>query len=69
MLAGVTRVLSYQIEEARRASQLQVVLEDFEPAPVPISLVYTGQGRLPQKVRAFLDFAAPRLRERTGASP
>jgi len=67
--AGVTRVLSYQIEEARRASQLQVVLEDFEPTPVPISLVYTGQGRLPQKVRAFLDFAAPRLRERTGASP
>ena len=66
--AGVTRVLSYQIEDARRADQLQVVLEDFEPAPIPVSLVYTGQGRLPQKVRAFLDFAAPRLRERRGVA-
>jgi DNA-binding transcriptional LysR family regulator len=65
--AGVTRVLSYQIEQARRAGLLQVVLEDFEPAPVPVSLVFTGQSRLPQKVRAFLDFAAPRLRERIGA--
>lgn len=60
--AGVTRVLSYQIAEAERAGKLVSVLSDFEPAPLPVSLVYAGQGALPQKLRAFLDFAAPRLR-------
>ena len=62
---GVTRVLSYQMEHARRANLLDVALEQFEPSPIPVSLVYASQGRLPLKVRAFLDFAAPRLRERT----
>ncbi|WP_420107543.1 hypothetical protein [Mesorhizobium qingshengii] len=37
---------------------------EFEPEPWPVNLVHTGQGRLPVKLRAFLDFAAPRLWER-----
>jgi DNA-binding transcriptional LysR family regulator len=61
---GVTRVLSYQIEDARRADLLDVTLRDFEPVPIPVSLVHTSQVRLPLKLRAFLDFATPRLRER-----
>ena len=61
---GVTRVLSYQVEAARSSGKLAVLLRDFEPAPTPVSLVYSRQGPLPQKLRAFLDFAAPRLRER-----
>ncbi|WP_220272755.1 LysR family transcriptional regulator [Aquitalea aquatica] len=59
---GLTRVLSYQCEPARQAGRVQIVLADFEPAPWPVSLLYAGQGRLPIKLRAFLDFAAPRLR-------
>lgn len=62
--AGVTQVLSYQIAEAENAGRLQVTLADFECAPMPVSLVYSRQGRLPVKLRAFIDFAAPRLRER-----
>jgi DNA-binding transcriptional LysR family regulator len=62
--AGITRVLSYQIAEARRAGALDIALEDFEPAPWPVSLIYPGQGRLPLKLRAFIDFAVPRLKER-----
>lgn len=61
---GVTRVLSYQIEEWNRDGRLQTVLREFEPPAMPASLVYTGQRRLPLKLRAFLDFATPRLRER-----
>jgi DNA-binding transcriptional LysR family regulator len=61
---GITRVLSYQIAQARRSGALALALEKFEPAPWPVSLVYPGQGRLPLKLRAFLDFAAPRLKER-----
>ena len=62
--AGVTRVLSYQIATARKAGRLHILLQPFEPAPWPVSLAYTGGGLLPLKVRAFLDFAAPRLRAR-----
>jgi len=62
--AGVTRVLCYQIDAPERDGRLQRVLREFEPKPLPISLVHAGQRRLPLKLRAFLDFAAPRLRER-----
>ena len=61
---GLTKVLSYQADAALRAGALRVVLESFEPPPWPVSLVHAGQGRLPVKLRAFLDFAAPRLKER-----
>ncbi len=61
---GVTRVLSYQIAEPLRAGTLALALEPFEPPPAPVSLVYAGQGFLPVKLRAFLDFAAPRLKAR-----
>ncbi|MFO1436148.1 MAG: LysR family transcriptional regulator [Gammaproteobacteria bacterium] len=61
---GITRVLSYQIEAAKRSGLLAETLCEFGSAPDPVSLVYTGQARRPQKLRAFLDFAAPRLRER-----
>ena len=60
---GITRVLSYQIAAPRRAGALEIILEEFEQTPWPVSLVHDGQGLLPLKLRAFLDFAAPRLRE------
>jgi DNA-binding transcriptional LysR family regulator len=61
---GVTRVLSYQVADALRAGTLALALRKFEPAPSPVSLVHAGQGLLPLKLRAFLDFAAPRLKAR-----
>jgi DNA-binding transcriptional LysR family regulator len=61
---GITRVLSYQIADALRAGQLKRILSMFEPAPLPISVVYPSAGRLPMKLRAFLDFIAPCLRAR-----
>ena len=61
---GVTRVLSYQVENAIKAGTLLAVLKRFEPASLPISLVHDNQKHVPLKVRAFLEFAAPRLRAR-----
>lgn len=61
---GITRVMSYQAAAAVRDGTLVLALRSFEPKPIPVSLVHVGQALLPQKVRAFLDFAAPRLRER-----
>ncbi|WP_050477055.1 LysR family transcriptional regulator [Herbaspirillum rhizosphaerae] len=62
---GLIRVLSYQVADAVREQALRMVLEEFESAPLPVSLVHTGQAPLPLKLRAFLDFATPRLRART----
>ncbi|RDJ21824.1 LysR family transcriptional regulator [Bosea caraganae] len=61
---GLTSVLSYQAAEAVRAGRLDILLEAFEPPPWPVSLVYASRGLLPLKLRAFLDFAVPRLKER-----
>jgi DNA-binding transcriptional LysR family regulator len=61
---GLVRVLSYQADAARRARQLQVLLAKFEPPPTPVNLVYDARQRVALKLRAFIDFAAPRLRQR-----
>ena len=59
---GVTQSCLTQISAARSAGRLQTVLEAFEPPAWPVSLVYAAQGMLPLKLRAFLDFTAPRLK-------
>ena len=66
---GPTRLLSYQAEAARRAAQLVVALADFEPGRVPVNLVFDAQQRVPLKLRAFLEFAAPRLKKQIAALP
>ena len=63
---GITRVLSYQVAAALKGRKLVSVLQHYESDAVPISLVYSGQGRLPLKLRAFIDYAVPRLRTRLG---
>ncbi|MER9330411.1 LysR family transcriptional regulator [Mesorhizobium sp. M0488] len=61
---GLTKVLSYQVDAALRSGTLRILLREYEPEPWPVSLVHAGHGLLPLKLRAFLDFAAPRLKER-----
>lgn len=59
---GVTRLLHYQVAEALAAGALVLLLEPFEPEPLPVHLVHAAHGQMPLKMRAFLDFAVPRLR-------
>ncbi len=59
---GVTRLYTYHVAERVRDGSLKIVLRNAEPLSMPAHLV-TPQGRTSvPKVRAFLDFAAPRLR-------
>lgn len=59
---GVTRLYTYHVAERVLDGSLRIVLRDAEPAPLPVHLL-TPQGRTATpKVRAFIDFAAPRLR-------
>jgi DNA-binding transcriptional LysR family regulator len=64
--AGIARVMSYQIEEPMQSGRLVKLLEAFEPPPAPVNLMYAAQGQMPLKLRAFIDFAVPKLRERLG---
>lgn len=59
---GLTRVLSYMVAPAVRAGQLRVVLDQYEPPFIPIHLVHAEGRRANAKIRAFVDFAAARLR-------
>jgi DNA-binding transcriptional LysR family regulator len=60
---GATRLLYYQVADAVRTDKLRIILEDFEPKPTPIHLVHAARDHMPLKMRRFIDFAAPRLRE------
>jgi len=60
---GVTRLFHYQAADAIEAGALQIVLEDFELEPAPIHLVHAARGQMPLKMRRFLDFATPKLRQ------
>jgi DNA-binding transcriptional LysR family regulator len=59
---GIVRLLRYQATRALASGELAIVLPDYEPAPMPVHLIHPGGANLPLKLRAFLDFAAPRLR-------
>ncbi len=60
---GVIRLLHYQVADSVRQGTLQVILDAFEPEPAPVHLVHVSRGQMPLKMRGFLDFAAPRLRD------
>jgi len=62
--AGITRVLSYQAASQIDRGHLQRVFRNHAEPPLPVHFVYP-QGRLvPLKLRTFIDFAAPLLKER-----
>lgn len=64
---GVTRLFSYHIASELREGLLHPILTDAEHEPIPIHLV-SPHGRLSvPKVRAFVDFALPRLRAQFAA--
>lgn len=58
---GIARLVSYQAADALRSGRLVTVLDGFDTRRLPVSLIHAGRSPLPLKLRAFLDFAAPRL--------
>jgi DNA-binding transcriptional LysR family regulator len=58
---GLARALSYQVVEDLRSGSLERLLADFEPAPEPVHLVFSGGGLVRPSTRAFAAFAAEYL--------
>jgi DNA-binding transcriptional LysR family regulator len=61
---GITVSLSYMVADAIRAGRLVPVLDAFAPPPVPVHLVHPESRLVSPRIRAFVDFAAPLLKER-----
>jgi DNA-binding transcriptional LysR family regulator len=59
---GIARLTSYQAAAAIREGRLVRLLPAHNPEPLPVHLVHTGPPLVPLKMRAFLDFAGPRLK-------
>jgi DNA-binding transcriptional LysR family regulator len=63
---GCGQFLCYQVDHLVAAGKLRRLMTDFEPAAVPIQIVYPHARLLSSNVRAFVDLAVARLR---GAGP
>lgn len=66
---GITVVFSYLVADPLRSGELVALLQDFQPPPQPVNFVYSPNRFMPAKLRAFLDFAVPRLRARLADMP
>jgi len=62
--AGLARVMSYKMDAAKRAGKLVIVLEEFEPAPLPVHVIYAQRKPVPLKLRVFLNWMTSRLKAR-----
>lgn len=61
---GITHALSYQVEDALAAGRLVRLLQDFESAPIPVSIVCQAARRNTPNVAAFVAAARERLARR-----
>jgi DNA-binding transcriptional LysR family regulator len=61
---GIARILRSHVQPYLDSGTLVEVLADYALPPVPVHLIYPQRGMMPLKLRAFLNFLAPRLRAR-----
>lgn len=59
---GITNVLFYQVADDIAAGRLEVVLAEHELPARPIHVIHREGAHSPNKVRAFIDLVATRLR-------
>lgn len=60
---GITLVLEHDADEALRTGKLQVLMPEFEVDPVPVHMIHVSRNIMAIKLRHFIDFAAPKLRQ------
>jgi DNA-binding transcriptional LysR family regulator len=63
---GAGRFLSYQVESLVAENKLEIVLQEFEPAPIPIHVVFAHARLMTPRVRVFVDWMKEAL---ANASP
>lgn len=59
---GISRLLSYQISAQVESGELEIIMADYEPPPLPIHIVHREGRYASARIRAFVDLMAKRLR-------
>jgi DNA-binding transcriptional LysR family regulator len=60
---GITLLFEHDPAAAIEAGQLKVILREFEVERVPVHMIHVSRNLMPIKLRRFIEFAAPKLRE------
>ncbi|MBL9046568.1 MAG: LysR family transcriptional regulator [Tabrizicola sp.] len=59
---GITVALSYMVARQMQSGTLVAVLDEVTPPAVPAHLVFPQSRHMAPKLRAFVDFASPRIK-------
>ena len=59
---GLVQLLSYQATSTLKSGELQAVLEEYEPDPVPVHILHLEGRAASRRVRAFIDHLIEHLR-------
>jgi DNA-binding transcriptional LysR family regulator len=62
---GIIQVPRHHVEADLAAGSLVAILEDWRPAPMPVSVLYPKSRQLSPRVRVFVDRVAATMRETT----
>jgi DNA-binding transcriptional LysR family regulator len=60
---GATFILEHDVHEAVMEGKLKYILQEFEVEPIPVHVVYLSREAMAAKVRRFIDYAVPQLRQ------
>jgi DNA-binding transcriptional LysR family regulator len=60
---GLGMFLSYQVAPFRKNGRLKYVLEQFEPDPIPVHVVYAHANILSNRMHAFVNECVEKLRQ------
>jgi len=60
---GIGMFYSYQIELLMKQGSLEIVLADFEPAPIPVNVVFPHAKLVSARIRYFVDWMSNELRK------
>ncbi len=66
---GIAWLYCHQISEPVRDGRLSLLMREHWGEPVPVHMVYSRGRTMPQKLKSFIDFVAPRLKPRLVFDP
>ncbi|MCW2254926.1 DNA-binding transcriptional LysR family regulator [Providencia alcalifaciens] len=63
---GIIQVPAYDVAEYIQQGKLCVIMPEYRPEPMPLSLLYPQRRNLPQRIKLFQDWLADLLKNSNG---